>query len=409
MRLLADRSPRVLFAPWGNGNGHITRMIVLAQQAAAEGWAPTIAAMNDDQEELVESNGIASYRYSDSFTDLDPWQAWSDASFWVNAIGNDRVMLRQSSPDLVVVDGRLSLHLAAELERVRLTAIVQDMDFPGYTYPSRPREQLWTGVDEALRSVFDLHGWTYQYEDPREIIVSAGVVVPGTPETDDIPIEHLSSVTFGGPLTGYSQRDSNAPAVASSSAILFYKTVDLDTMESFVEAFQGRLAQVHIATGDKHLAEEMERRLEGTAARVAPMWNMSSDAVHRPSCAVVHGGHGTLLHMAQAGIPAIVVPDLSPERYANAMKARSMASMRGMTDHVSPIDLTWASQSRQAYAVDYHEVRRVLEGFDLVAARDAAEAVAATFTRYTLGQAWRAVERDAQVPNTRSALSQGAT
>ncbi len=395
-------APNVLFTPWGNGNGHLMRMIVLARHAESQGASTTIAVADEGEEKLVQQNGISTYRYTHRFIDVDPWMAWADASFVAHAIGSDRLMIRNTSPDIVVSDSRLSMHMAAAMERVPVTAVVQDMDFPGYCYPGRPREQLWAQVEVALKSVFTTHKWVYEYADPRELMQNAGVIVPGIPELEEIPRVVNSEAVFVGPLTGHYQRSRASPTLHQDGTILFYRIVSVDTIDEFIRAFNDILNRAVVATGDPRVTETLAPKLRGTGARVLTLWNTSEEGGASPSCAIIHGGHGTLLHMAQAGVPTIVVPDLSPERYANALKAEMLPSMTAVTSGLHPVDLTWNSQGNQIRVVRHDAVRRALDAFDLTAARSAASALARRLQRYTIGQAWRAIVAESRVPTLHS-------
>lgn len=386
---------RVLFAPWGNGSGHVMRAMVLAKQARAQEWSPVIAAADDTQSSLVRDNGFELCTYADATAGLDPWLAWSDAKFWLTAIGNDRLHLRETEADMVVVDSRLSMHVAASLEGVPLVGVVQDMDFPGYTYPGREREALWGRVEAALREVFAAHGLEYVMDDPRELIVSGGTVVPGTPESDDLPAASLSDPVFIGPITGFST-DVDVSRTVADDTILFYKTVLPDDVDEFQENFADLLPKVCIATGDPDKTARLEEALGGTGARVADFWSIGPRS--RPALAIIHGGHGTLHHMAQAGVPALVVPDLSPERYANAVKADRVPSMKGVVHGVDPARLTWSAQGGGGSVVSFKEIREAYDGVDFATVRQRAESVARRYDSYDLRSAWQSVVECACVP-----------
>ncbi|WP_196250698.1 glycosyltransferase [Cellulomonas sp. JZ18] len=360
--------------------------------------------MDDEQEELVRTRGLRTMRYADWYAALDPWLVWSDPGYWLSAIGHDRVALREAEADLVVVDSRLSMTVAAGMEGRRATAVVQDMDFPGYVYPGRARrEELWDDVGVALTTALREHGLTWAHDDPREVVVDAGVVVPGTPESDDVPEPFRHHVTFVGPLTGFSGAGSAAQAPAPD-ALLFYKTLSSRSdLAAFRAAFADLLPRVHVATGSRAEARALAAAPELQGAHVAESWDVTGTRGPLPAAAVVHGGHGTLLHMAQAGVPCLVVPDLSPERYANAHKAARLGSMRAVLDGIDVSRLTWQAQTSSAGAADVVAVRRSLDA--LLAdpsVRERAHALAAEYAQYTPRRAWSRVRDVARVPSAAS-------
>lgn len=391
------RRLRVLFAPWGNGNGHVMRTIVLARESRSQGWEPVVAVAGSAQAALATEHGISSIGYADSTAGLDPWLAWTDAKFWLTAIGNDRLLLRETSADLVVSDSRLSMHIAASLEGVPLVGIVQDMDFPYYTYPGRNREALWGGVEAALRETFAAHGLDYVMTDPRELIVSGGTVVPGTPDSDDVPQEWREGCVFVGPLTGFSRDGGDAASTVPDDAIVFYRTVHPNgDLEEFKHSFGELLTDVHIATGDPEVSRRLNVLLGDTGVKVADFWTIDADS--RPKVAVIHGGHGTMLHMLQAGVPAIVVPDLSPERYANAVKAKNVASMQGVTEGVDLSELTWSAQSGGDSIFSFNDVRAAYDEFDLEQAQNSALEAARRYRSYSVEDAWKTIVEVSAVP-----------
>lgn len=397
---ISQRPENVLFAPWGNGLGHLVRMIVLARRAEADGARPCILVRDDEQEDLVRDRGLRAMRYADWHDAMDPWLVWSDPGYWLSAIGHDRMALRETEADLVVVDSRLSMTVAAGMEGRRTTAVVQDMDFPGYVYPGRERrEELWDGVGAALAVALGEHGLPWPHDDPREVVVDAGVVVPGTPESDDVPEPHRARARFVGPLTGYADGGAAGEAPAPD-AVLFYKTLSSRSdLGAFRAAFADLLPRVHVATGSRSEAETLAASPELRGVRVAEGWDVTGARSGRLAAAVIHGGHGTMLHMAQAGVPCLVVPDLSPERYANAHKAARFGSMRAVLDGIDPADLSWQAQTSAGGATDFAAVRRALDGLLADAAvPERARQVAAAYAEHTLERAWQQVCDVARVP-----------
>ncbi|UZN02967.1 hypothetical protein [Cellulomonas sp. S1-8] len=378
------------------------RMVVLAVEAEKTGCRATIAVMDDEQEDAVRARGVDCVRYLDWSEALDPWLVWSDPGYWLTAIGNDRVTLRETGADLVVVDSRLSMTVAAGLEDCRAVAVVQDMDFPDYVYPGRGRrEDLWDGVSVALREALRAHGIDWTHDDPREVVVDAGVVVPGTPESDDVPARHRGSARFVGPLTGYADAPSD-DGLPERGAVLLYKTLSTRSdLGAFRAAFEDLMPRVHVATGSAREAQALAAAPELAGAHVAESWNVTGPHAARLAAAVIHGGHGTMLHMAQAGVPCLVVPDLSPERYANACKAGRFGSMRAVLDGLDPADLTWSAQSSSDGAADFAAVRRELDALLQDAGAHARAAHLATaYADHTVERAWREVLDVATVPRT---------
>ena len=390
-------STTVLLMPWGNGNGHVVRCLALAAGARERGFRTVVASMNERQTALIRSMGSEAVDYPGAVPD-DPWTAWTEPAYVEAAIADDVSLLREVAPDLLVNDGRISANVAAHLESVRTVSLVQDMDFPGHRYPGRETEALWPAGARAFDAVLTAMGHPTRSGDLRSFIVSSPVLVPGVPETDEIPAAARHYARHVGPLTGSSLTRSarTAPPLAAD-ALLFYRTfIEAVRADEFARAFGDLRDRVHVATGDPAVTSELRAHPALEGFRVETLWDFAPDGSTGPRHAVIHGGHGTMLSMLQAGVPSVVLGDDSPERAANAVKVRSFGSMASLA---TPSAGDWATQGAPNSTVPFADVRSALDelaGSPAVGA--AADRWRGRLAEFTLERAVDAMVDEAAVP-----------
>jgi UDP:flavonoid glycosyltransferase YjiC (YdhE family) len=377
------------------------RSVILAQEATRCGLKVVIPVLDREQAALVESVGGIAVIYPLDSIPNGLWAAWADQGFVSSAIREDIELIRDFSVDLVIHDGRLSSNIAADACGVPAIGVIQHIHFPGHTYLGRGLEPLWPDGARAFNSATARYGIQSATSDLRSFLTASPIVVPSIPELDPLPTGVEADITYVGPLTGFTGIDperSGLPSV-SDEALIFYKTVlDEYQTEEFAAAFSDIKERVFIATGSEPASDRLRslRHLRGFA--IAPLWDLS-DIQGRGCSAVTHGGHGTTLTFLQAGVPAVVLPDGSPERQANARHVQEMGAALCLQARAQS-HWDWANQGKPETSVSWQAVRHACEEISAdQQVHEQAERIATRLARYTVSGAFEHLVTSANHPD----------
>jgi UDP:flavonoid glycosyltransferase YjiC (YdhE family) len=312
-------SRRAIFISWGNGSGHITRVVDLADRARAEGWDVTVVTRPLPLHlDLVARYGHPVIAIPDNLVPPDPWTCWLENGFLEESVAWDRRLIASIKPDVVVHDTRISTTIAAAETDTKYISICQQNALAGFEYPGLGTQAVWTDPIPVVDAQLGRSKLPLIKEDVRDLFLRGRILVPSIPEIDPIP-ETLAGFDIAhiGPLRarGSSVRPHNPES--GGKDVFFYRTVGPGTdYEQFVAAFGEIASQVHILTGDPAITEELQGKLTGHPFQIATFTDI--DALRpRLGAAVIHGGHGISLTCISLALPAVVLPGDNPERNLN--------------------------------------------------------------------------------------------
>jgi hypothetical protein len=400
---MSNRSrPMVALTTWGNGHGHLARCLALAEPARHLGWDVTIAVLANDQAARVADAGCRAWVYPSGSVPAQLWSTFADAAFVERSIDVDLALLRETQADLVIHDGRLSTPVAAALLRRPCVGVVQHVHLPGQRFEGRPEvEPLWTESAVAFNHVLRRCGIASQMSDVRELFLRERIAIPSIPDMDPLLAGvDERRVDYVGPLTGLSMLEGGAAAAqVNGEGVFFYRTVnEIERSEEFREAFKDFPAELIIATGEEHFATELRARLPDDVFRIDALWKLQT-ARARIGAGVIHGGHGTTLTCLQAGLPAVVLADGSPERLLNGLRLQAIGTGICLGDQTLP-GWDWSRQGSAQAKVPWSTVREHLDRLrtdDALAER--ARARATELARYSLLDAFTVIANRAVIPD----------
>jgi UDP:flavonoid glycosyltransferase YjiC (YdhE family) len=317
------RTRRALLVSWGNGSGHITRVVDLADRARAEGWDVTIVTRSHPLHlDLIGRYGYPVIRFPDELVPVDPWTCWADSGFLEDSIDWDRRLITSIEPDLVIHDNRVATMIAAAESGTNYASVCQQTHLPGFEYPGLGTETIWTEPIPAVSARLRKSTLPPLEADIRELYLRGRILLPSIPEIDPIP-DRLATrdVVHIGPLRARGAARPSRPAgptrPASGKGVFFYRTVGPGTdFEQFVAAFGDIADRVHLATSDPAMTELLRNQLAGQPFHIATFTDVD-ELRPRLGAAVTHGGHGISLTCISLALPAVVLPGNNPERNLN--------------------------------------------------------------------------------------------
>jgi UDP:flavonoid glycosyltransferase YjiC (YdhE family) len=320
-------SRRVVFFSWGNGAGHITRLLDLADRALAEDWKTVIATpVNRLHLQLIEQSGHAFVCYPEDLVPTDPHSCWTDRDFLDKSFYWDSALLRSTKPLQVVHDSRLPTMIAAAESNISYASICQEVQLPGFAFPGLGTSPVWTRPVQTVNARLQRSGLAGINGDMRELYIRDRILVPSVPEIDSIP-EALAAndIVYVGPLRGRvattdQSRVSSAQDEITERRIFFYRTVGPGTdYRGFVDAFGDMASRIYIATGNPEITAYLREALRGHSFNIATFVDVDELAPHL-GAGVIHGGHGVSLTFISAGVPVVILPGSHPERAQNGRR-----------------------------------------------------------------------------------------
>jgi UDP:flavonoid glycosyltransferase YjiC (YdhE family) len=318
-------SHRVIFFSWGNGSGHITRLVDLADRAQAEGWDVMIATLSNPLHlDLIRKSGHAFTSYPDHLVPADFWECWRDSGFLGESISWDRELIGSVKPDIVIHDSRVPTMIAAAESNAKYASICQHTQLPDFDYPRLGTEAKWAALAPAINERLRKSKLRPVEGDIRGLFKRGRILVPSIPEIDVIP-ETLaaSDIVHVGPLRvrpAARPRARRPPGDLGGRDVFFYRTVGPCTdWAEFAGAFGDIADRVHIATGNPAITARLQETLVDYPFHVATFLDV--DGLRpRLGAAVMHGGHGITLACVALALPAVVLPGNNPERNLNGSR-----------------------------------------------------------------------------------------
>ena len=250
----------------------------------------------------------------------DPWTCWLETGFLEESVAWDRRLIASIEPDVVIHDARISTMIAAAESGTSYVSICQQNALAGFEYPGLGTQAVWTEPIGVVNAQLRKSKLPLLEKDVRDLFLRGRILVPSIPEIDPIP-EKLAGydIVHVGPLRARSAARPLGRA-PSGKDVFFYRTVGPGTdYEQFAAAFGDIAGQVHIATGDPAITEELQHKIaDHHPFQIATFTDI--DALRpRLGAAVIHGGHGTsslTRHQpgASCGRPARGQPGAQPQR-----------------------------------------------------------------------------------------------
>lgn len=322
-----ENTRRLLLFSWGNGSGHITRLLAIAELARRDEWEVVVVTHEHQLHlDLLKSADLAFVPYPEHLVPADLWACWSDGAFLDESIAFDQDVIRSVAPDYIVHDSRLATMIAARESGVPFASVCQEVQLPGFTYDGFPVGAIWTDPVDTVNARLARTGLTPVHADVRELYLLGRTLLPSIPEFDQVP-EGLGAhdIVHVGPLQPVRADDSmhvRTPEGArrGEDGIFFYRTVGPATdLDQFAATFADVADNVYIATGSDNLTDRLTAEFRTLPFQVATFWNLGE---LRPKLrvAVVHGGHGMSLACVTTGLAAVVLPGNNPERSLNARR-----------------------------------------------------------------------------------------
>lgn len=364
-------SGRVILFSWGNGTGHITRLVDMADRARAEHWDVTIATRSHPLHlDLIGKYGHPLISYPGDLVPANPWACWADSGFLEKSVDWDRDLIGSIKPDLVIHDNRVPTMIAAAESQTKYASICQQNQLPGFDYPRLGTEATWTAPVPAVNARLAKSKLRLVAGDIRSLYKRGRILLPSIPEIDPIPEELAANdIVHIGPLR---VRDSARPrrwvprGDANGQDVFFYRTIGPGTdLEQFGDAFGDIADRVHVVTSNSAITQQLQKRLKGYPFHVATFTDLD-ELRPRLGAAVIHGGHGITLTCVSMALPAVVLPGNNPERNLNG--SRLVASGFGT---VLGIDASFATSWGESV-----DVTGCVPAWQTV--RDAVEALMAT-------------------------------
>jgi hypothetical protein len=299
--------------------------------------------------------------------EADPWSPWLRQAYVKASILADTTAITDVQPTIVVHDGRYSTPVAARITRTPCVGLLQHVHYPGHVFPGSPGPSpFWTAPAEAVGAALSTLGYGGLDGDVRNVFRTEAMFIASVPDFDPVPRRLGATPVYHiGPLTELSgsspiERDADAVRLHRRDSIFFYRTAnDADRIDEFLSVFGDLGDRAMIATGEEAPAAVLRRAFAATGFVVRPLFNMNV-VRRRAAVAVVHGGHGTCLTCLQAGLPAVVLPDHSPERADNASRLQQLGTALRLGSAASN-DGPTSNRYRVADGVSWSEIRTVAE------------------------------------------------
>jgi len=312
-------SRTILFAPWGNNNGHMAHCLALGDAAVRAGHRAIILFQgNPEQRRMIEQSGCEARTYATDLQTPNVWQCWHDQAFLRKSVAADVQLMQTEGVDIVVHDIRLSMPIAAAILGLTCASVCHQPLFVGFFYEKDGVSDLWLSGVENFNSVLNEYGQPPVECDLREIFSRDIVLIGSVPELDPLtPQLPAQQAIYVGALSPSIQGDtqpSRPPIAEPSAGLLFYRTIGLKSdIKSFENRFLSGRSDVLIAAASTATAGRLRSLLPSISAGIQPLWDLES-LRNRNFLVVHHGGPGTILGCLAAGLPSLALPGHSPER-----------------------------------------------------------------------------------------------
>jgi UDP:flavonoid glycosyltransferase YjiC (YdhE family) len=325
---------KALFFPFcpGPGLAHAGACLSVAGELAARG-SEAVLAYGGTRPDLVRGGGVRvieaeeiPVEWAGGHGQMDGF--YPDVETLIRFIEQDRALIEEEAPDVVVIDMRMPSAVAAELAGVPTVTINHFLPFTGHTtltswrrrlsmlrHPLRIATRLGSILD---RDPFRTAALQQRFDGAREEL--------GLPPKDGLPITGpctaFTTTPFLDPPTGplpegwhlvgpvtWSASGGPVPPETRDRPLVFVSQGTLGSkaaIEEIAQGLSGLDAEIAVVTMGAADHGEIESLGEGITALDFvdnDIWLEAADV------AVLHGGHITMSAAARAGTPAVVIPD----------------------------------------------------------------------------------------------------
>lgn len=322
-------APRILVCPWGRGLGHVSP-------------AAAIVRALDGHGALVLQPGEAPYPHRFPIPQIATppvdctgvWEAFADADVFEQLVRRDREILDAYEAGRVLVDGRLSMIVAAEEAGIACTTIVRESYAPGHKFAGED-DDFWDRMLGPVNRSLARRSLEPVTTDVRELLARHPAICPSYrwfEELDDTNFRHR--VRFTGPLSFPGPLIKRAALPAETTNILVYGVLRTPgDVRALANALHGSKRRAYVAAPNPTVGEAISCDRTGQIEQLGYIDLTASIGAF--DGLVVHGGHGACLAAADNKRPTVVLaPEGRIEQYSNA---RKMARME-LATHVETAD-----------------------------------------------------------------------
>lgn len=304
---------RILLTPWGRGFGHTGRALALA--AAARGVGHSARVLLPTPTDVPDA---APTLHTTVPVPENPWDAFRTTDAIARLLKHDRALLLEYRPDAVIVDGRISMILAAESLKIPVATIIRDSYTPGHRFGTVD-DDFWSSMLTAAQNAAHDAGVPPPVRDVRELFTRHPAICPSTPELEGIadgvvqrPIHYAGLITWQRP-TGLRH-----PEPVHPTDILVYGALRTPgDVDAVVQAFNGTTHRLYVVMPNPSVSGRIEEHAVDRIIAVAYL-DLEQHA-HAFAGAIAHGGHGICLTLMSAGTPTVFAPPADrPEQRFNA-------------------------------------------------------------------------------------------
>lgn len=236
----------------------------------------------------------------------EPWEAWRSVASLERFVEFDQNMLTASTPDVVVVDGRISTIIAAEAIGVPVVSVVRDAYTPGHEF-GVGGDGFWDSMVDPVSHSLNSRRLVPLMADPRELFVRHPSICPSSADIEEFPsATRLERIHFTGLITWTTPNDVGALDVGQGDVLVYGVLRDAHDVDRLVDAFSSTSHRLVVAMPNSTVKARIGVHCEGriVARPYVPLDKLG----HLFAGAVVHGGHGICLTVLTHAIPTVFVP-----------------------------------------------------------------------------------------------------
>jgi UDP:flavonoid glycosyltransferase YjiC (YdhE family) len=254
----------------------------------------------------------------------NPWDYWRSHELSEELFEADFEMLADQRPDVVVVDGRFTTIIAAELLSIPVFSVVKACTIPGQRYHAR--DNYWEAMFSPMSAILDTHHGRPLKADTRELFVRNQIICPSIPEFEQLPVlPDTARVHYTGPIvweprTGYLVEYD----LDKSRDIAVYGAVLVaDDLELLAASFRGTGYRLVIASPERGVAEVV-KSFEPSEVVSIPYLSFEKE-LYRFAGAITHAGHGSCLSALLTGTATVLLPNAGQmEQHDNATRMQHL-------------------------------------------------------------------------------------
>lgn len=313
---------RVLVCPWGRGLGHLSPAAALVRSLGSDA-----AVLLQPGEAVHPAFAVA--QLETPALAHEGWNAFADARTFAELVSHDRLLLERAGAEHVLVDGRLSMVVAAEAQGVRCTSIVRESYAPGHVFDGED-DDFWSRMHAPAAAVMSSLGLEpLDSSDVRELFARHPALCPSYRWFEALDEEVFrDGVTFTGPLAyPGAGLEADVPEPSSTNLLVYGALRTGADVAALGAALRGTRTHAYIASAPAAVRKAADQAKD-PALHVLGFIDLVA-AIGRFDGVVVHGGHGACLAVADNEVRAVVVPPAHLiEQQSNAAKMERLGLAR---------------------------------------------------------------------------------